>query len=239
VGCGGFRGGIKFSHPMGKVVLILLVVLNLFLAANLVWSGSAVPAVEGSESTQVQQAEVAVAVQAKESAPVAVPKTEFASVYASDPKQFAVNLRRAGCPEETVRDILVAEIGRRYHSREEDLRPKPGDHLPWGWSAKTHEAKIIERRQAAAGMAREKEMLLRAALGYEVKVPIPTYAMTVSDQVFEERLKTLPPEKRTGASGERTVLADGGAVAREDAGILAERGHRGTGKVEGGTAGSD
>jgi hypothetical protein len=181
---------------MGKVVLILLVVLNLFLAANLVWSGSAVPAVEGSESTQVQQAEVAVAVQAKESAPVAVPKTEFASVYASDPKQFAVNLRRAGCPEETVRDILVAEIGRRYHSREEDLRPKPGDHLPWGWSAKTHEAKIIERRQAAAGMAREKEMLLRAALGYEVKVPIPTYAMTVSDQVFEERLKTLPPEKR-------------------------------------------
>jgi hypothetical protein len=182
---------------MGKVVLILLVVLNLFLAANLVRSGSAVPAAEGNENAHVQQAaEVAVPVQAKESVPVAVPKTEFASVYASDPKVFAANLRRAGCPEETVRDILVAEIGRRYHRREEDLRPKPGDHLPWGWSAKTHEAKIIERRQAAAGMAREKETLLRAALGYEVKVPMPTYAMTVSDQVFEERLKTLPAEKR-------------------------------------------
>ena len=123
---------------MGKVVLILLVVLNLFLAANLVRSGSAVPAAEGNENAHVQQAaEVAVPVQAKESVPVAVPKTEFASVYASDPKVFAANLRRAGCPEETVRDILVAEIGRRYHSREEDLRPKPGDHLPFGWSAKT------------------------------------------------------------------------------------------------------
>jgi hypothetical protein len=185
---------------MGKVVLILLVVLNLFLAANLVRSGLAVTERTQAAESVERAAEGALPVQAKGAAPIPVPSvTEFASVYASDPKQFAANLRRAGCPEETVRDILVAEIGRRYHSREEDLRPKPGDHLPFGWSAKTHEAKIIERRQAAAGMAREKEGLLRAALGYEVKVPMPTYAMTVSDQVFEERLKTLPPAKRESA----------------------------------------
>lgn len=178
---------------MDKAVLISLVVLNLFLAANLVRSGSRV--MEQADPTAPVERAAEVVVPVRES--VAVPKpTEFASVYVSDPKEFAANLRQAGCPEETVRDILLAEIGRRYHSREEDLRPKPGDHLPFGWSAKTHEAKIIERRQAAAGMAREKEALLRAALGYEVKVPMPTYAMTVSDQMFEERLKTLPPAKR-------------------------------------------
>jgi hypothetical protein len=186
---------------MGKAVLILLVLLNLFLAANLARNRSATRATDDyNESVPLGPAHTPAPTQANsfrtaEDQKLPAP-TEFASVYVSNPAQFAGNLRSAGCPEETVRDILVAEIGRRYRAREEDLRPQPGDHLPWGWSAKTHEAKIIERRQAAAGMAREKETFLRAALGYDVKVPMPNYAMTVSDQVFEERLTTLPPEKR-------------------------------------------
>jgi hypothetical protein len=132
-------------------------------------------------------------------APIAEKPTAFTSVYSTRTTDFAANLRRAGCPEETVRDILLAEIGRRYRGREEDLRPTPGDHLPFGWSAKTHEAKIIDRRQRAAAIAREKEAELRTALGYEVKVPIPTYAMTVSDQRFADTLDQLPPKNREAA----------------------------------------
>ena len=128
-----------------------------------------------------------------------VTATPFAAIYSARPQDFAANLRRAGCPEETVKDILTAEIGRRYRRQEEDLRPTPGDHLPRGWSAKTHEAKIIERRQRAAGIAREKEALLRQSLGYDVKVPMPNYAMTVSDQRFQEVLEGLPQEKRNAA----------------------------------------
>lgn len=187
---------------MGKpVVVVLLLALNAFLALGLVRGRS------GAEVSVVSEARSASDVEAR-ATKVAAAKVEpnglekvtpFAVVYSTRPAEFAAKLREAGCPEETVRDILEAEIGRRYRKREEDLKPTPGDHLPWGWSAKTHERKIIERRQQAAGMVREKEGLLRAALGYEVKLPLPTYAMTVSDQAFQERLSELPKEDREAA----------------------------------------
>jgi hypothetical protein len=84
---------------------------------------------------------------------------------------------------------MIAEIGLRFRAREEALRPTPADHVPFAWSANTSEAKLLERRQKAAALAREKAGLLREALGYEVPVPMHTYAMTVSEQHFEEQLE--------------------------------------------------
>jgi hypothetical protein len=127
------------------------------------------------------------------------PETPFAAIYSTDTKQFVENLRAIGCPEQTVKDILVAEINRRYAAQENALRPKPADHVPYGWSAKTSEGKLIARRQEAAEIAREKQAALRNALGYEVPVKIPQYAMTTSDQIFERFLDSLPGEKRPAA----------------------------------------
>lgn len=127
------------------------------------------------------------------------PPTEFAAIYSANTKQFVTNLRAIGCPEETIKDILVAEISRRYGAQEEALRPKPGDHVPYGWSPKTVEAKLISRREEAAAIAREKAAALREALGYDVPVKMHQYAMTTSDQVFQRLLETLPAEKRAAA----------------------------------------
>lgn len=189
---------------MGKPALVVILgILNALLAVGLLRARSA------SEAKSIQEPSAAAPAIAERASTRSsnIPKpqnngekpTAFASVYSIRPAEFAANLRRAGCPEETVRDILVAEVGRKYRGREEDLRPTPGDHLPWGWSAKTHEAKIIERRQQAAAMAREKEGLLRTALGYDVNMPMPKYAMTVSDQAFQKQLEQLPLEKRQAA----------------------------------------
>src|SRR5258706_16481041 len=41
----------------------------------------------------------------------AVQATPFARMYSENPKDFTANLRAIHCPEETVRDIIVAEIG--------------------------------------------------------------------------------------------------------------------------------
>jgi hypothetical protein len=131
--------------------------------------------------------------------PRPAPETAFAAVYSPDAKTFVANLRAIGCPEETIKDILSAEMNRRYSAREEALRPKPADHVPFGWSAKTSEGKLIERRQEAAAIAREKRSALRAALGYEVAVAMPQYAMTTSDQLFDRFLDSLPLGKRAAA----------------------------------------
>lgn len=118
----------------------------------------------------------------------------FAAVYSADYKTFATNLRVIRCPEETLRDILTAEVHRRFQAQEEALRPTPADHVPFGWSARTTEPKLLERRQGAMALAREQAALLREALGYEVPVPLPLYAVTASEQRFEETLAGLPAE---------------------------------------------
>jgi len=125
--------------------------------------------------------------------------TPYAAIYSNRPHEFAANLRRVGCPEETVKDILFAEINRRYHGREQQLRPKPADHVPFTWSPKTSEAKLLERRQQAASIAREKEGILRAALGYDVHVEMPLYAMTTSDLRFQETVESISPKNRPAA----------------------------------------
>src|SRR5436190_20757197 len=105
------------------------------------------------------------------------PSTPFAAVYSPDPNRFAANLRGIRCPEETVKDIIAAEVNLRYHAQEEALRPKPADHVPWGWSSRTSEGRLLERRQQAASLALEKEALLRESLGCEAAVPLPIYAL--------------------------------------------------------------
>jgi hypothetical protein len=129
---------------------------------------------------------------------LAGPYTPFESVYSARAGTFVANLRHVGCPEETIKDILLAEMNRRYRNEEERLRPKPADHVPWGWSSQTVEAKLLERRHQAALIAREKETILRDALGYEVHVPMPVYAMTASDrQCCRERQAPNRTKKRT------------------------------------------
>ncbi len=127
------------------------------------------------------------------------PSTAFESVYSARPATFVANLRRVGCPEETIKDILVAEMKRRYKAQEETLRPKPADHVPWGWSSRTAEAKLLERRHQAAAIAREKESILRDALGYDVHVDMPLYAMTMSDGQFHETVDALPQKLHQAA----------------------------------------
>jgi hypothetical protein len=122
-----------------------------------------------------------------------VPETPFAQVYSTDLKQFAANLRAHRCPEETTKDILTAEIHRRYKAQEEALRPTPADHVPAGWSPRTSEPKLIERRQQASALARTQAELLGEALGYEVPIPLPLYAMTTADLKLETELLGSSP----------------------------------------------
>jgi hypothetical protein len=180
---------------MKPVFRAILVLLNCILAGALFVRSDRQVSPGRVETVVTPTSNKTVAVQAKPK-PKVVPETPFAAIYSRDPKQFAANLRAIGCPEETVKDILIAEVNRGYAAEEKTLRPTPADHVPFGWSAKTTEGKILERRQRSAAVAREKQATLRNALGYEVPVKMPNYAMTRSDEAFEDFLKTLPPEKR-------------------------------------------
>jgi len=52
-------------------------------------------------------------------------------VASPDLARYAENLRRAGCPEQTIKDILLAEVNRQYAAREAALKVRPDDIAPW------------------------------------------------------------------------------------------------------------
>lgn len=116
-------------------------------------------------------------------------------LFSPDLKQFVVNLRNAHCPEATVRDIATIEMKRRFAPRDAVLHDQPGDHLPLGW-LETANRELQRRRREARLLAREKRDLLHDALGYDVPVELPAYALFAHDLKFEAHLATLPPEKR-------------------------------------------
>lgn len=193
-----------------KLILGLLIGVNLALTGLLVLEvreSSAAKTVPALADDSAPAAEVAGETQTvvqsgdkKRRAPAAsnsVPSTPFTQMYSQNASMFTANLRGIGCPEETVKDILKAEISRRYRKQEEALRPKPADHVPITWSANPSERKLFQRRQQAAAIAREKAVLLRDALGYEVPVAMPIYALTSSEQRFEDSLAKFTTDKRS------------------------------------------
>ena len=179
--------------------LYLLLGLNLILVALLIPALKQPPLAAIGTSTPVQVARLDPGTSRNlGTAPNgnAARGTPFTQMYSSEPRKFAANLRAIHCPEQTVKDIIVAEISRRYKAQEEALRPKPADHVPIGWSSSTSEDKLLQRRHEAISIAREKAALIQEALGYGVPVGVPLYAMTAADERLEGQLANLPENKR-------------------------------------------
>lgn len=179
-----------------RLLLVANAALALWLVAGLHQRKVGQSQAEAAEAARLAQAasESTVAEQTNgTNAAATVSKTTpFAKVYSTDPRTFADRLRAIGCPEQTIRDIVTAEVHRRFKAQEDALRPTPADHVPFAWSARTTEARLLERRVQAGMVAREEAAMLRDALGCEATVPMPLYAMTSSDQQFEGRLSSSP-----------------------------------------------
>jgi hypothetical protein len=184
-----------------RFILGLLAVVNLSLLGWLLVGARAQSAAPEENQTVLEQGEnraasatfrtneseqgSAAITRLKKSRGVSSPPTAFALVYSPNPNQFATNLRAIHCPEDTIKDILAAEVHRWYQTQEDALRPTPADHVPFAWSARTAEPKLLERRQQASALAHEESALLHSALSCEINVPLPLYALTSSDQQLD------------------------------------------------------
>src|SRR5262245_20326351 len=102
-----------------------LVAINGLLALALGWTRTVDSPSQASSSPRVASSAPTRAINpATAQKTKRLPETPFAAIYSVDAKQFVANLRAIGCPEETVKDILTAEINRRYAPQENALRPK-------------------------------------------------------------------------------------------------------------------
>src|SRR5207249_1222220 len=80
-------------------------------------------------------------------------------------KSYIANLRSVGCPEQTIRDIIIADVNKLYAAREAPLKPKSTG------ARKANQAQIsfapdeLEKRKQLREIQIEKRAVLKELLG--------------------------------------------------------------------------
>ena len=120
-------------------------------------------------------------------------KVGWASIASPDLRTYAANLRRVGCPEETIREIMLAEANRFYGAQERALKVRPDDMAPW------EEASRSDRRGAESKLRQlleEKRSLLKDLTGVDVGIDMPSRLAGRDVETFDGAFGALPESKR-------------------------------------------
>jgi hypothetical protein len=128
---------------------------------------------------------------AEPSRAVAASKFEWRSLESEDYKTYIANLRTIGCPEDTIQDIISADIRKNFEAREKSAPPAKRFEY---WKTASYynvidEDKLTRKRQSR----KERNALLKELLGRDIPEKIdPTGGINP----FELLLDFLPLEKQ-------------------------------------------
>ena len=120
-----------------------------------------------------------------------VVRMDWNQVESEDYRKYIANLRAIGCPEQTIRDIIVADVNKLFESREKALAgPKPATEF---WKRPQPHAMGEEKLKQRFQLAKEKRALLKELLGADFQDNTPLVTPSSSS---EERLGFLPKDKQ-------------------------------------------
>ena len=119
-------------------------------------------------------------------------------VASRDLKQYVRNLRAIQCPDETIADIILAEVNRRFAAREKALKLKAEHFTPWDVAA-MQGAALIDRQRSIRGLWNEKRALLKDLLGFDLPLDPPAQFADGRFGQFEAAFRELPQEKQEAA----------------------------------------
>ncbi len=132
------------------------------------------------------------------SAPVPAPEivktVDWRAVESEDYRKYISNLRAIGCPEETIRDIITADVAKLFESRRKELVGPKKKFEFWKPGAIVGAAVDSERLEKERILSREKRDLLTDLLGTppELKPDLLAGAATQLEAMFD----FLPLEKQ-------------------------------------------
>ena len=119
----------------------------------------------------------------------------YLKVFSRDWKKYIANLKAVQCPEETINDILLAEINRFYSNKEAGLKLRPTQRDPWetlpsggrrDWG-KYEQLRFLENERVAT---------IKELLGLDVPPNLPPLISGSGNEAFESALAVLPEAKR-------------------------------------------
>lgn len=184
-----------------KTFLVISLFLNLGLAAALLRptapAPTAVPPVAAPEATPAPPV----------AAPATRPRTvtqvvtntlsqkfDWNAVESDDYKKYIANLRAIGCPEETIRDIITADVNKLYESRRKALAGPPKKFEFWKAGVFMGAATDPERTEKERALNLEKRALLTELLGSAPDEKPDLVASTANQ--LEAMFDFLPASKR-------------------------------------------
>lgn len=167
----------SFRFMKTRIIGFVSVLLNLALlaAAGIVFSKKSAPAVPAvsvrpEENTPVRSHAAAVADPVLKRATTAssARMLNWRDIESSDYKIYIARLRAIGCPETTLRDIIVADVNKLYAKKRATIRQGSDKFVYWKGEEqyelqKDYYPKLRQERAAE----REKRALLRELLGFE------------------------------------------------------------------------
>lgn len=186
-----------------KILIILSVALNLALGAALLRPRPAGPPAPASTAVQPKAAPDASPALTAPAKPRTVTqvvtntvaqKFDWNAVESADYKKYIANLRSIGCPEETIRDIIKADVNKLFEARRKELAGPKKKFEFWKPGAMMGATIDPERTEKERALNKEKRALLTELLGSapEETPDLLAGAATQMEAMFD----FLPAEKR-------------------------------------------
>lgn len=186
-----------------KPVLFLSFLLNLALAGVLVWAVGSKPATAPATVAEAKAsaatrpavpAEARTAIITNTARLATDQKFDWRLVESEDYRKYIANLRSIGCPEETIRDIIVADVNKLYDAKRKQLAGPKKKFEFWKPAGLMGAMMDPERTEQERALNKEKRALLVELLGTAPDEK-PDLLAGAASQV-EAMFDFLPVEKR-------------------------------------------
>ena len=136
-------------------------------------------------------------------AAMAARATSWMALESTNYVVYIQNLRAFGCPEETVRDIIITDIAKLYGRRKAALRwQAQGDKF---WLPK-EVAETTQYRQQLRAIEQEQRELVKSLLGVDLRRELARYTGEEAYQLAN--IAFLPAEKQSAVTEVQEMYAD-------------------------------
>lgn len=182
-------------------ILVLSLIANCGLVAAFAALVALRPATSSTSSPEPESAATVITnmiVQAAPAAAVApgpsVVRINWSGLESSDYRVYIANLRAAGCPEETIRDIIIADVNKLYAGKWHALRMQRAAEWKF-WESDVKNAKSNAQNQTdRKQLETEQAALVKELLGVDLKSELSKYVWDTNSH--DERYAFLAENKQ-------------------------------------------
>ena len=121
---------------------------------------------------------------------------DWREVESEDYRKYIANLRAINCPEETIRDIIIADVNKLFGSRRSQIEVTPKEYKFWQAEEMRQwdDPVLRDRQRQIQDIELERRALIKDLLGVDYQQE--TQKMIGGTSVLDRMYGFLPPDKR-------------------------------------------